>query len=297
MAVPVAEKSSDIPEYLGSEQKQVSDYTLSPLIATEREKRREETESLSLLVFESYENVISKIFRSSIIQDGFLKTFVTSFLQNTSEEFHRIWREWERKRMEGKVWPGSTCRSWEQPGLSILMKNASGVSGYTMSCTPCVQRCQTAGQIQGGKEQTANGRPAKAPVSPGNEEAVSEAILQWLRCGIYHWIHTGCAPHFSPRTPQQSSLLSVQILPPTALHPALQCCAAFPQRPRDAPAARDTPVPSGDLNVLFSPGWDKPAQPVTAPRAGNRWNIGVRRWLRENNWETVIFLLNIKARN
>lgn len=93
MAVPVAEKSSDIPEYLGSEQKQVSDYTLSPLIATEREKQREETESLSLLVFESYENVISKIFRSSIIQDGFLKTIVTSFLQNTSEEFHRIWRE------------------------------------------------------------------------------------------------------------------------------------------------------------------------------------------------------------
>lgn len=40
MAVPVAEKSSDIPEYLGSEQKQVSDYTLSPLIASEREAKR-----------------------------------------------------------------------------------------------------------------------------------------------------------------------------------------------------------------------------------------------------------------
>lgn len=57
----------------------------------------------------------------------------------------------------------------------------------------------------------------------------------------------------------------------TDLHPPLQHCAACnPHRPRDAPAARDTPVPPGDLNVLFSPGWDKPAQPVTAPRAVNR---------------------------
>lgn len=77
MAVSVAERSSDIPEYLGNEQKQVSDYTLSPLIATERQKQREETESLSLLVFESHEKVISKIFRSCIIQDGFSKAFVT----------------------------------------------------------------------------------------------------------------------------------------------------------------------------------------------------------------------------
>lgn len=55
----------------------MSDYTLSPLIAAEREKQREETESLRLLVFESHENDISKIFRSSIIQDGFSEAFVT----------------------------------------------------------------------------------------------------------------------------------------------------------------------------------------------------------------------------
>lgn len=77
VAVSVAERSSDIPEYLGSEEKQVSDYTLSPLIAAEREKQREETESLRLLVFGSHENDISKIFRSSIIQDGFSEAFVT----------------------------------------------------------------------------------------------------------------------------------------------------------------------------------------------------------------------------
>lgn len=73
VAVSVAERRSDIPEYLA--QKQESDYTLSPLIATE--KRSKETESLSLLVFESHENVISKIFGSSVIQDGFSKAFVT----------------------------------------------------------------------------------------------------------------------------------------------------------------------------------------------------------------------------
>lgn len=77
MAASVAERSSNIPKYLGSEQKQVSDYTLSRLIATEREKQREETESLSLLAFESNENVISKILKSSVIQDGFSKAFVT----------------------------------------------------------------------------------------------------------------------------------------------------------------------------------------------------------------------------
>lgn len=77
VAVSVAERSSNIPEYLGNEQKQVSDYTLSPLIATERDNQREETESLSLLVFKSHENVICKIFRSSIIQDRASKAFVT----------------------------------------------------------------------------------------------------------------------------------------------------------------------------------------------------------------------------
>lgn len=77
MAVSVAERRSNIPEYLGSEQKHVSDYTLSPLIATEREKPRKETESFSLLVFESHENVISKNFKSSAVQDGFSKAFVS----------------------------------------------------------------------------------------------------------------------------------------------------------------------------------------------------------------------------
>lgn len=77
MAVSVAERRSNIPEYLGSEQKHVSDYTLSPLIVTEREKPRKETESFSLLVFESHENVISKNFKSSAVQDGFSKAFVS----------------------------------------------------------------------------------------------------------------------------------------------------------------------------------------------------------------------------
>lgn len=126
------------------------------------------------------------------------------------------------------------------------------------------------GQNQGGKKQTANGKPAKAPVSPGNEEAISEGGFCSDSGAEYITGYTQDMYHTSPPGHHSGALSSLyRLLPSTTL--SCGCgCAAFPHRPRDTPAARDTPlVSSGDLNVLFSPGWDKPAQPVTAPRAVN----------------------------
>lgn len=81
------------------------------------------------------------------------------------------------------------------------------------------------------------------------EEYCSDSGAEYITGYTRDMYHTSAPGHHSGAL---SSLY--RLLPSTT--PSCGCgCAAFPHRPRDTPAAMDTPlVPSGDLNVLFSPG-------------------------------------------
>lgn len=251
-----------------------------------KEKSKEKKQSLSLLAFESNENVISKILKSSVIQDGFSKAFVTVrsslSIPNTQGDtlsFPSILFLIPSKPLQlpRSVLEKEEVVAWQH--LQLLgaarpfyahEKCSRCFTPHNRATLPVYRGVKLWGKIREGKsKQQMGSRPRhlyhqvmRRPYQ--KEEFCSDSGAEYITGYTQDMYHTSAPGHHSRAL---SSLY--RLLPSTTL--SCGCgCAAFPHRPRDTPAAMDTPlVPSGDLNVLFSPGWDKPAQPVTAPRVVN----------------------------